>query len=703
MPTKTALTVARGPSSSTSPRSTSSVITSKPRSTPVPSLHTTTTEPQTSTSSTDTAVIDSVPTSTTIPSSVPMSSAKPSAVESKSESTPTMKPAQIAGLSVAAAATFIVAIGLMVLSVYLRRRREGRAVAEITDEKRSPSSPPRNFSTRFSRPFFSRISSVPKPNDDFARKARPPLARTEASLALAPAPNPISNPRNRQANPNTMVRQGSGMSRNSFVDLSNTHPALRPGAGYTNNSSSSGISSVPTDQIGLAITAELPGASVPVIRLPPPSRKSELREQRVRSLLHPADAHQRPDSVLTQDTVFEEDFPRERRRSSKLLPTPPVPIPPIRTFQPSRPPPSLIPGVRPDRSYPARQQSLQQPGLFLNIPVRYSRSLQSVSTASTGGSSLAPAIKLDPPARSVRTSSVYDQYKSVSTATSTPEPAVSMSDIPDYYFMAHPPKPSISPARITKPKDSPKVVNIKSKPSSSTISRATSRASTNNRDSYSSQTSFETVDPNDPTPEDDDEDKQLEDNKLSPVAESPISNLRYPKVPRASNQLVPRSPRSPASQKSQRSPLLRSPIGGVPEPQSLLAKRRGEQPTLTLDTGSPNPNRDSVRNYMRTFRQHMRSTSVESAWNPTPSSWAHSSVAGSSARHTRTQSSMWPKSPAMYDDAIRPLNIPGKPLTTEMAEVDLNELKSPIWVPRLTPRRQGDDLLISVSYSERSR
>lgn len=71
----------------------------------------------------------------------------------------------------------------------------------------------------------------------------------------------------------------------------------------------------------------------------------------------------------------------------------------------------------------------------------------------------------------------------------------------------------------------------------------------------------------------------------------------------------------------------------------------------------------------------------------------------------------------MYDE-IRPLNVRDKdrrkdePLRVrrnrdEMKEinvgrdVDYDGLKSPVWVPRLTPTRKGEDLFISVGWGGR--
>ncbi|KAF2736090.1 hypothetical protein EJ04DRAFT_511362 [Polyplosphaeria fusca] len=708
MPTQSVLTVSPA-STITSRRKTSShsTVSSTSRTTSRTSAFTSTSlagtgvSTKSETTPTNSVIIDSISTTTSTlrePSSsaVPLPASTPNA--STAQAPPTMKPAQIAGLSVAAAATFILAIGLMVLSVCLRKRRERKSEVEMTpEEKAAHSPPPRNFSTRLSRQFIGKSVQPSPSRNNFAFDPRPPLQRGGVKLAPAPSFNlNTSNPRIRVLR-TVPVRPSS-------PDHSSIHPALRPGAGYTNNS---GSSSVPSEQIGLAITAELPGSSVPTIRLPRPLRSSsrELKEDRVKSLLSPTDAYRRPDSVLTQDTVFEEDIPSQRRRSSKLLPTPPVPIPPIRTFQHSRPAPAHMLGTQPRMQYPTRQQSLQESGLSLDIPVRHSRSQPMQIAASQvrlrrSPTSTVASNSFGDPGSPVRTSSAYDQHKSFSTSASTLEPR--HGDIPDYYFMTHksPPKsppryqePKASPSRIVRPKESPKVVGVKTKPSPSTVSRATSRASTNIRDSVSSQTSFETVDANDPTPEDDDDDKQLEDSRLSPVAESPISNLRYPKVPRSSNQLVPRSPRSPASQHSNRSPV------GAPDASPLRMKRRGEPAAVNLERqfamrerGSPS--KEDLRTHMHAFRQHMRSTSVESAWNPTPTS---------SNGHARAQSGQWPKSPAMYEtDFVRPLNIRAKS-GLQPPEVDVEGLKSPLWVPRLTPRKEGDDLFISVSYSKGGR
>ena len=475
---------------------------------------------------------------------------------------------------------------------------------------------------------------------------------------------------------------------NQTTNFSSVHPLFRPGAGVRNDSSKA---SLPLSQIGLAISAELPGDS-PAPKMPTQAaRKASTKQQRRRTSQPDSDPSQRPDTVCTQDTVFEEDDVRDHRRESKLLPMPPVPIPPIRSFQPSRKLSGSEPGGLAQTRVQHRQIP-QQPELFLDIPARHSRSqpiiilptenprqnMPAPLSHAPPKSQLAPAIQIPPTRSRANTTSASELSGEV--------------DIPDYYFTAwQDSKPkglalSISPSRRQRRQESPNMAKVKPKLSSSTISRANSTASTNIRDSTSSQTSFETADPNDPTPDDDDDDKQLDVGKLSPVAESPISNLRYPKVPRASNIFVPRSPRSPLSVNSQDSPR------GAPSPSSLFMKRRGEQGGLRVDspahTGSPvGP---EVRLQTRRYRQHLRTTSDET--------W---STLRTSERSTRTQSGLWPRSPAMYEsDVVRPLTIRSKIQQLAPPVEEMQALKSPAWVPRLTPTRHGEDLLISVTYSK---
>lgn len=93
--------------------------------------------------------------------------------------------------------------------------------------------------------------------------------------------------------------------------------------------------------------------------------------------------------------------------------------------------------------------------------------------------------------------------------------------------------------------------------------------------SRASDTSFESVDPEEPTPPTED------DKQLTPLQESPISGLRYPKVPRSSNQAIPRSPLMMASRRQTGSFQAQRPM----MPSTLLAKRRGDDAPSALQQG----------------------------------------------------------------------------------------------------------------------
>jgi hypothetical protein len=681
LPTKSVLTVV----ASRAPRTTSTASSFKSAATP-----TTITTLRTQVTSTASVIVDSI---SSIPSATSSPSPSVAAAPATAEAPPRMTPAQIAGLSVAAVAAFVIAVGLMALSVCLRRRRE-RKNAFDSDEK-GLGRKSKKYSSRFSH--YVSAGSIPEPPKRFPL-AIPPVARRRGD----------------RSNPSATQVQKTPLQYP-------TRPVQRNGVGTSNSSSNS---SLPLDQIGVAISAELDGRSAP------PRANTRPTSQMEHSKTNPSrsSVNFRPISTMTQDTVFEEDELMARRRSSMLLPTPPVPVPPIRRLQPSKRASEheTAAGSTFQLNHDT-QQATRRSELFLDIPVRHERPqprrIIQTQMPSTGSPQQRPSIRtnrLAPPAQMI--SSISPQ-KTPGSSTA--------GDIDDYYFSAHEQSaPRANPAYTTRPRDSPKSVQVKPKRSGSTVSRTASRTSTNIRDSGSSQTSFETADISDPTPEDEDDDKQLsDDNKLSPVAESPISKLRYPKIPRASNQLVPRSPRSSQAANSLRSPRNQpTPRRNQPSPPStshLLQNRHKNLAPLLLETRVPlklnapqdialvprAPLKDPFTSPPRA-RTHTRSNSTES-WSTTP----HSKI----DRKSRTQSGMWPSSPAMYDE-IRPLNVRRKaanlqqPLSVrrnqeEMSEInvgrdvnhdaEMNGLKSPVWVPRLTPTRKGDDLFISVGWGGR--
>lgn len=667
-PTLTALTVV----AKTSQTSTSMVSSRPITITTSHTRPTTSSTSQSRSSHTETVIADSV---SLVPSATSTTRQETTTPLATTETPKTMTPSQIAGLSVAVGAALIIAIGLIGLTIFLRRRRE-RKVGASVNEKGDLSPGPSTCSSRYSLPFAPTHFSPDSPKRFLLPP--PPARKTSGqSLNHGYEADAVPKPLNLKAARN-LDASSKQPSAPPNTDLKSIHPLLRPAQKSPDTDSNP---SVPLEQIGLAITVEPPRPSAnhseEKMQLP----MNDANQQRPTISRRNANVSQRPDSVMTQTTLFEED---DVRRESKLLPAlPSIPVPPIRSFQPSRPLPAISP-IQAAMERTTIRQIPQQPELFLEIPIRHSRS-QLPKTETTG------AVPRD---KRFTASATKKQLPSVPrTADYNPRSADSdlsqSGDIPDYYFTAYQEPKAIHSVTTSKASRRLRLrqdqTNNSIKPvrSSSNVSRATSRASTNIRDSISSQTSFETVDPDDPTPEDDESDKRLHDGKLSPVAESPIHKLRYPKVPRTSNQLVPRSPKSPQSQISQGSPRWQS------QPSSLLVKRKGEQGALRLGspfTGSPDARTTSE---IRRYRQHLRSSSVET-FSPTRNS----------ERSTRTQSSVWPKSPAMFEpDVVRPLTIRKTQLLQTPTE-EVQALKSPLWVPRLTPTRQGDDLFINVTYSK---
>ncbi|KAF2011539.1 hypothetical protein BU24DRAFT_283411 [Aaosphaeria arxii CBS 175.79] len=731
VPTQSALTIV---ATSTIP-STSS-ITGLPTTIATQTLSTPTTRPS---SIPPSGVVDTDSVSSMPPASSPTQTAAESQVQSQSPRT--MKPAQIAGLAVAAAAVFILAIGLMALSIFLRRRRERKNDGDGLEKGSGQSEGGPS-------PFAGYVPHTPAP----IQSSYPPRSMPQDNRR--PWTNPRKNQRTHQegftnANPSRPRPQRKNADQNlqlyAMQTLPNTDrrpptkpslnkpfPKINTNHNFSSNRVDSPQSLSSAAPIGVAISAELPADSV--FSNSSRARQEPASGQAVSTLKAPEVASRRPDSTLTQHTVFEEDEEAIRRRSSILLPTPPMPVPPIRSLQPSRPHVS-----------PASSSSSRQPGLSLNIPVRHSISnIERIVPAKIKSNTHLPSpppaiIPLAPP---IRLSPVRDRSVSGTTGRSTRSNS-SNNDVPDYYFGDVSPRratPNASPApsTISRGKQPVKTSsNLRPKTSMSTVSRATSRASLSHRDSMSSQTSFESIDGNDPTPEEDDEDdnynKQLaSDSKLSPVAESPISNLRYPKVPRASNQLVPRSPRSPKSPHSLQSldsprrstPLVLNSVGSgnnpstattiIKEPSALLVKRRGEGEALNLgrQLQMDSPKRTEVRNYMRGYRRQLRNSSVQESWSAASKAIDDDDLHPRGRTAARVQSGQWPKSPAMYDaDAVQPFhanrardqNYPRQHAhAAAVADAATAALKSPLWVPRLTPTRKGDDLFIAVSYSKKA-
>lgn len=121
----------------------------------------------------------------------------------------------------------------------------------------------------------------------------------------------------------------------------------------------------------------------------------------------------------------------------------------------------------------------------------------------------------------------------------------------------------------------------------------------------------------------------------------------------------------------------------LPEPSSLLVKRRGEKEALQLE-GKLTLKDPFVTPTRTELRRHVRGNSAES--------WTH------------TPNSKIERRSAMYGtevDSVRPLSIVKKTdvvLARGRESREMEALKSPVWIPHLTPTRKGDDLFISVGW-----
>lgn len=377
----------------------------------------------------------------------------------------------------------------------------------------------------------------------------------------------------------------------------------------------------------------------------------------------------RPASAWTQNTVFEEDSPAVQSPYAANF-----------TSRPTRPPRLTLIGDRPRQlstitASNSSQEGPRPPPLSLKIPVYPHR--PGVGVASQGEFR---ELRRRPDAVSdLRKATVKKSHREPSTVPSD-RTTSSTDDLIDSYL-----DPSES---IEHPRQAQRV---KASPTPIVVITPTVPESRQMRHSCHSDTSFESADPDEPTP------PEEEGNRLSMVAESPISNLSYPKIPRPSNQAVPRSPRS---SQSSRSPLTpKDPFITPPKPQStenygttLLEKRRGDHAAHDIErrlwiTGSnfntipgANSTTRAADETARNTKGHSRTASDNTPKRYLPRTPERNNAGD--ARHTSRRvsysnlSTQWPAA------ATPPM---------QMA------IKSPVWAPTITPTRRGDDLYLSVA------
>ncbi|KAK5170423.1 uncharacterized protein LTR77_005011 [Saxophila tyrrhenica] len=304
----------------------------------------------------------------------------------------------------------------------------------------------------------------------------------------------------------------------------------------------------------------------------------------------------------TAITVFEED---RTPRPPDVTTVPAVPRKPL----PNGPPPGIAvhypsprtaqqrlhqPAAAPTRPQPQPQSQLQppnrprQPSLSLQIPRQATRAAQLSSANDFPMPPAYPNISawIQPPAAPAN-----------SARTST-------NSVLDYYASPVPDEPAGSYYDTSPDIDLPTPVQLEARrrrqerpigPAVTVTKPAYLPARPSRMNSAGSDTSFESMNGDEPTPPDE---EQMEAPQLTPVQESPgkrspLAGLRYPKVPRSSNQSVPRSP----APKSSPRPATNASPTPRPTPKVQIPRRddRVVLPSLNNVHGPANPPRPQVR------------------------------------------------------------------------------------------------------------
>ena len=422
--------------------------------------------------------------------------------------------------------------------------------------------------------------------------------------------------------------------------------------------------------------------------------------------------------ALTTMTIFEEDRPQERPPPvPSLKPLPKLPPAGRAIYYPAPPP------VKPRRNpqyvdqSPRSPDKTRQPSLSLDIPRQAARLPRIPSPVAFP---LPPNVA--PPLRKGRDPSTESKSKSRGSEGSllnyyaSPEAGCDAS-------------PDID--EPTTPIDE-EIQRRKAVPNSITITKPTHPPRAVRMDSNGSDTSFESNATDEPTPP-----EEIE-RQLTPVQEpgqpSPISCIRYPKIPRSSNQAVPRSPGpglspgpklsalhvrrievhtqqgrpvQPTQQRQQGrekappdpiTPQRQGTTSSTLSGSTLAAKRLGSNAAQNLERGlyltdstHSRANSNATTKFTKSEPNSGKSLHHPGERNSKAESplKGYGRVASGGRRVSRGQIGPEMKTPG--SQLWRSPGLPGQP-----QEVTL---KSPLWEPKLTPSRKGDDLYLSVGVA----
>ena len=354
----------------------------------------------------------------------------------------------------------------------------------------------------------------------------------------------------------------------------------------------------------------------------------------------------RPFSAATRSTHFEEDrtpgFPRGSMR---------FPVPPSPAYVPYKR------GYRPDYAsdFTKSPEETQLPKLEIVIPTSVAERPTFVPEGSRRQSTLIARNEVRSPVlRSpIETKDTQLMAQPLSARVSMP-PNSAATYLPSYYTSDDSRTPKI-PTGSHWSANAPSVPPVPPR-------RLMTRAA---RASRASETSFESVDPEEPTP------PEEEEQRIRGFQASPITGLRYPKIPRSSNQAIPRSPQlsSPSRSRNEPRPRMQDPS------ESLIAKRRGYVATCDIEKG---------------FGLGHISDGSSTGHSPTPPS-----PNLLQRRDPAVQRGQYvPQPPNSNGLVVETWAAPSRPKHGKSIEMSL---KSPLWEPRLTPTRKGDALYISVA------
>ncbi|TKA22272.1 hypothetical protein B0A50_08234 [Salinomyces thailandicus] len=460
---------------------------------------------------------------------------------------------------------------------------------------------------------------------------------------------------------------------------------------------------------------EKPG-STPYTRQQPPARPR--RSPRTSNVV-----------AMSPATLFEED--RDTRVVSQTIP--PLPNPPISTGRKLGLPGKDIRQPQFAPQYTCSPEDIRPPQLSLQIPQPAARPAQTLPNPHltfpppplTPGSPPTDHTSLSSVARKSTTStaapSLLNYYTSSLSGSSNPSPSSNEDDQKSLISPVAlepqqrvPTKPQPGKADRPKPKQKQKPAAITTAkpvyPPRAVRSSSTRTGGTpipGSRDSRASDTSFESTDPDEPTPPDEEK-----PNQLSPVAEtaqSPVAHIRYPKIPRSSNQSIPRSPPilSSPSQHKVKNTETASPVHArAREQHNTASPRTPQRPppvfpggelsgTTQVSTTKPRPTQQE-----KTPNPETPTPSLPHKSNPQipPTVPASSPLKSYGRRSTRKP----PPSLTLHSTPT-PTPTSNRQKTPRSPDSSGQEvwqrrsgLESPLWKPKLTPRRRGEDLFLEV-------